>query len=262
MLSDIDLLALNKRGLIPGPQENAEQFLQRINRDEQVENQLTPDEWKEAHTCTQNLFDFSADWVKAFYSKKQLPFWQGAVTWMGDPPLIQLHPGLKKGNYLRLYSRKEVLAHEAVHAMRTPLSASRFEEYFAYLTSRSWRSKFGPLFRTSGEGTLFLCLLALSTLAAYLSIWMPALGWVFGLPWILLILGVLRLGWMHRVLRRCEKHLRGALPRPDQARFVLVRLTDQEIAKFATLSSSDIYAYAEAEKGHYLRWKVLFLAYF
>ncbi len=265
MLSDAELLAYNKRGLIPAPDETEAQFLQRIRslKSEEVNDPLIPEDWDEAHALTRLLFDFSADWVKAFYSKKQLPFWQGAVTWLGDPPLIQLHPELKKGSYLKLYHRKEVLAHEAVHAMRTPLAANRFEEYFAYLTSeRSWRSKLGPLFRTSAEGSIFLCLLAFSVCASYLSIWMPIFGLLFALPWLILIIALIRLGLTHITLKRCKAQLFSILHKSDYVRFLMVRLTDKEIIRFSTLTPSAIYEYCALEKNRSLRWKMLFQAYF
>lgn len=234
--------------------------------EEEIGEPLVQDDWKGAHARTLALFDFAADWVKAFYSKKQLPFWQGAVTWLGYPPLIQLHPNFKKGSYLKLYQRDEVLAHEAVHAMRLPLASKRFEEHFAYQTSKSaWRRWLGPLFHTSKESSLFLLLLLCSVLASYLLIWAPALTLLkllIALPWLALAYGLIRLSLEHRTLRTCEKNLRDVIRNPQKARALMVRLTDQEIATFAALSSAHILAYALLEQERSLRWRQLFLAYF
>jgi hypothetical protein len=255
MITDQELIALNKRGLIPGPEETDQEFFARVHAENPSQpDLLTQEEWQETHALTQELFDFSADWVKAFYSKKSLPFWQGAATWLSTPPLIQLHPYFKKGTFFKIYNRKEVLAHEAVHAMRTPLQSSAFEEFFAYKTSSSsWRRWLGPIFRTSLEGTLFISLLAISMIASFF--FAPLLF----VPWLALSLGIFRLKNSHKLLLKCENKLKNLVSNPV---FLLVRLTDQEIKRFFKSSPNEIKNFIHSEKEHSLRWKMLFLSYF
>ncbi|MBI2743031.1 MAG: hypothetical protein HYX48_03860 [Chlamydiales bacterium] len=261
-----DLLSLNQRGILPAPSESEAEFLKRIENseeEEEINTLLSQEEWRDAHQSTRTLFGFSADWVKAFYSRSRLPFWQGAVTWLGNPPLIQLHPKFKSGSYFGFYKRSEVLAHEAVHAVRTPLLSNRFEEHFAYLTSeRSWRRWLGPLFRTSFEGSLFLFTLLLAVCASYAAIWIPALERIAILPWLLLAALLLRLRSDHRIFKKCEKNLRAILPKPEEALFVMVRLTDEEIVTFSKLAPSEILHSIEKQKKLSLRWKILVVAYF
>ncbi len=179
--------------------------------------QLTDADWKEADAITQKLYGFSHPHVKAFYMKKGLSFWEGAATWIEDIPVIQLHPKLKCKKLLGLYDKKEILAHESVHALRAPLNSVRFEEHFAYRTSTSrWRRYFGPLFRSHRESSFFLLLLAFCTLGSFF--FFP----LFLAPWLVLGTALIRLMRTHRVLERCAKKL------PYSS---LVRCTDEEIQK-------------------------------
>lgn len=253
MLSE-KLLLLNKRGIIPGPQEMEEAFWKRA--DALVEKNA--EAWQETHPKTSQLFDFSLDWVEVFYSKKSLPAWQGAITWIDEIPKIQLHPQLKKGSLLKIYSREEVLSHEAVHAARSQFSEPRFEEHFAYLTTKSpWRRFLGPFFRTSAESTLFLLLLLFCTLAP-----------LFGFPQLFILsigavaFGLIRLTLSQYIFKQCQKKLSALVKDPATALSVMLRLTDKEIDSFAKSSPDKISAYIAHEKKHCLRWKVLSAAYF
>ena len=180
-LSDSELLSLHRRGLIPGPNEVEALFLERIDSIEAFsaappidEKQALPmQDWKEANQLTDQLFDFKPDWMVAFYSDRHLPFWQGAATWIYETPvrvpLLQLRKKFCKGSYLKMYTRSEVLAHEAAHAARMGFDEKKFEEILAYSTSkRSWRKWLGPLFRSSWESYVFVVLLAVPLLAKQL----------------------------------------------------------------------------------------------
>lgn len=251
MLSE-KLLLLNRRGIIPGPEEADEAFWKRAEM-----STKTYEAWQETHAKTSELFDFCLDWVEIFYSKKSLPFWQGALTWLDEIPKIQLHPQFKKGSLFRIYTRHEVLSHEAVHAARSQFSESRFEEHFAYLTAKSPRHRFfGPLFRTSKESSLFLALLALSMAAGAFGFTLISL-----FSCLVLSIGLARLALSHRTFNRCKRKL-SLLKNPRSALFIMLRLTDAEIATFARGSLDEIRAFISREKEHSLRWKMLSLAYF
>ncbi|MFI5334410.1 MAG: hypothetical protein ACHQT8_04485 [Chlamydiales bacterium] len=243
-----ELLALNRRGLIPGPQESDKEFWERVEL-----SAKTYDAWQETHAKTAQLFDFSLDWVEIFYSKKHLPFWQGALTWLETLPRIQLHPRFQEGSLLKIYKRKDVLAHEAVHAARAQFYEPRFEEHFAYLTSEKALERYcGSFFRTSGESTLFLALLSLSMIAIISGF--PAVA-LFAIAF--MGIGLARLGFAHRAFNLCKKNLALIVREPLA---LMLRLTDKEIALFARSSPSEILAFAEAQSS--LRWQMIAGAYF
>jgi hypothetical protein len=247
-----ELLLLNKRGIIPGPEETDEAFWKRAEM-----SSKTYAAWQETHNKTSELFDFCLDWVEIFYSRKSLPFWQGALTWLDEIPKIQLHPRFKKGALLKIYRREEVLAHEAVHAARSQFFESKFEEHLAYLTAKNGRHRFfGPFFRTSRESTLFLALLALSTIAGFFGFTLFSL-----LSCLALSIGLARLALSHRIFNRCKRKL-SLLKNPRAALSIMLRLTDAEIATFAKSSLDEIRDFISREKNRSLRWKMLSAAYF
>lgn len=153
MIADADLLALAKRGLIPGPAEPEDEFLKRAAKSKP----LGQEAWDEASDITAALYGIQVDWVPCTYSNKKLPFWEGAATWVSEEGTsIQLRTNFKKGRYFG-YAQKEVLSHEAVHAARCKFVEPRFEEILAYRTSSNgFRRWFGPLFRRPWESITFL----------------------------------------------------------------------------------------------------------
>lgn len=214
-----------ERGLIPGPGEDERTFLERVTQLTVQPNQGTS--VQEAYLITRRLFGFSVDWVPIFYSNERLPFWEGAATWIGQRPSIQLRENFKKGRYLG-YRCEEVLAHEAVHAARVAFEEPRFEEVLAYRTSKSrLRRWIGPLFRKSWESIAFMS----SLIPAFFGyFWIPlgVLGWLS-----------LRLAWAQWTLQRCLKKLPLSL---------IVCLTDAEIQKFSSLPLADIQAYFQNDQ--------------
>ena len=259
----------NKRGLFPAPGETEEAFLRRCTRScVYFEGEpLLPEEREEANRLTEQLFDFSADWFAAYYSDEKLPFWQGAVAWADEngTPFVQLRKGFKKGRYLNLYSRKEVLAHEAVHAVRMGFNEPQFEELLAYQTSSSrWRRFLAPLFRAWWEPSIFLGLLLISLVGQILLFfWNYALFELLSfLPFLYLAWLFLRLVRTHWLFRSFLKRARAALAKPQQALALALRLTDREIVLFSKYSPKEISDYAHQEKNHSLRWKVVQQEYF
>ncbi len=246
-LTDQELLDLNRRGLIPGPQESEEEFLQRLAKIETVKAEgvsLSSSDWEEAYAVLEPHFGIRPDWVRAYYSPKGLPFWQAAATWIEESiPSIQLKPPFQKGSYYKLYSRKEVLAHEAVHAARTAFNEPRFEEIFAYKTSaRAFSRWIGPLFKRSWESYLLIALVPL--LATPL----------FSLPLLAIAFGSLRLAHAYWHVHLCTKKLSTFVKNP---RVILLCLTDREILLFGRMSQEAIQTYVS--KGDSLRLRMLSL---
>ena len=247
LFTDQELLKLNARGLIPGPQESEQEFLLRLKKLEAVGVEGTPvsqADWEEAHAVIGPLYGIRPDWIKAYYSNRKLPFWQAAATWIEESiPSVQLKTPFQKGSYYKLYARKEVLAHEAVHAARTAFNEPRFEEIFAYRTSTSFLPRWiGPLFRHSWESYALMVLLPL--LATPL----------FSLPLLAIALGSLRLAHAHWHLFCCVQRLKRLVDNPDA---FLLRLTDKEILMFARMSEEAIKSYVNG--GDFLRLRILLL---
>lgn len=261
MICNETLIALNAKGLFPGPDERMDLFEKRIEKvvsfSQNLEDPITAEDCRECHQITQNLFGFRADWIAATYSNKKLPLWQGAATWLYELdgywiPLIQLKRSFKNKKHLGLYSRCEVLAHEAVHATRMTFKNSHFEEIFAYNTSDNFlRKRFGPLFFNSWESYFFVILLALSLplqifgyLTIALSLLLAPLGY-----WLI------RLRLKQRIFSKCLNHLKSHFK--DLALPLMLRLTDREIRFFS--KGNDLLQYAENQ--NCLRWKVIKLSY-
>jgi hypothetical protein len=248
-----DLLALNKQGLFPGPDEDLPTFLARLKRIRNLtHSSIPPSDWATATHLTTTLYDINPTWLIAFYSNTNLPPWQGAATWIDNSiPLIQLKTTFARGSYLG-YSRDEILAHEAVHAARMAFHEPRFEELLAYRTSRSRLRRFlGPLFRTPTESTLFLSTLLLSLAATITNIFFSShiLTLISLLPILALTLLLIRLIHTHTLFNRCLKNLSRLTPHPLA---VALRLTDREIISFARNTPIPTTS---------LRWQVITAAY-
>jgi hypothetical protein len=226
-MTNNDLLSLSKRGLIPGPHESEEAFL---NRAQESVSSTTP--------ISLPLFGFCVDWIEVRYSNKKLPFWEGAALWTGEECYIQLREGFKTGRYLG-YSREEVLTHEAVHAARVAFEEPKFEEVLAYRTSQnSLRKWVGPLFRRPWESAVLVCSLGAAVFGYF---WMP-----------LAILGCLgaRLARAQFILTRCLRKI------PLSG---LVCLSDKEINQFSKLSSEEIKRALQQDttfRGRFLRVRI------
>lgn len=272
--TDSLLVELNHLGLIAGPDENEEQFLQRVgslnhfksNSGLEPRSLLQERDWSLAREKTKKLYGINPDWPVAFYSNRSLYFWQGAAAWIDAKraPLIQLKEGFRKGSYLRMYTREEVLSHELAHACRMGFDEPLFEEVFAFKTSKSWpRQMGGPLFVYSWEAGVLLGSLLISLLANGALLWGEERWWLRGLfylPWILIGLGGLRLAVLHICLSRAKKKFSSLICNPKEALAVCYRLTDKEIFFFAKNSTARCREYISNQKS--LRWRQIVLSYF
>ena len=202
-MTDRDLLALDKSGFLPGPDEGEAEYLARVEQTKKKfeEGYWIPEpHWDWVRTYLEGLFDIKPLYICAYYSNKRLAPWQGAASWIDGRRLdsIQLRSALKKGSYLGLYRREEILAHEAIHAARSGFNESVFEEFFAYMTAeKKWRRVLGPILRRPWEiWPLFLFML--------LGIYSPVFYWGASV-W--MGIGFFRLIRCHIVLNRAGKEL-------------------------------------------------------
>lgn len=294
MFSDQELVQLNKRGLIPGPKETEAAFAKRVETCLELScqplsffqkhSQLPPFrlekpvayydwEWPSLHL--RRLYDISPDWVMAYYENKGLNFLQGAQTWILEDssntrlPLVQFRTSLRKGFYLRMYSRDEILAHEAVHAARSCFDEPLSEEILAYATSKSFlRKHFGALVREPKEAIIFLLLLFSALLFQVISLWADSLFFEYCFKIFLAFLcsyigaGLFRLALAKLYLKRTLQNLEKLFKDERIARAVLFRLTDGEIRQFSKKPFKQLLDIARDLKNKSLRWKMLWVCYF
>lgn len=245
-MTDWELLALDRDGFIPGPGEDEASFLTRVEKVKenfQKGSWIPSAHWDWVREYLDRMFNVKPLYICAFYSNRSLMPWQGAACWIEGRALssIQLREGLKKGSYLGIYSREEILAHEAVHAARSGFAENRCEEFFAYMTSeKKWRKVLGPILQRPWEAWPFL------------------IGVVGGIIWPVCFLGAAfwsalgfcRLIRQHRQLKRAGDRLLARVGDARKARAILFRLTDEEIQKFSRGVNIE-------EGQNCLRWRVI-----
>lgn len=249
-ISKADLIKSGERGWIPGPQETEEAFIKRIeklhhfyeNPPQECDQFLTDSDWVEPLKRVQALYAIKPDWIVAHYLNEKLPFYQGAATWILEKegtrfPLIQLKKRFSKKNSS---FRSEILAHEAVHAVRLQFDEPFFEELFAYRTSRNFfRRFFGPLFHRNWEALVFI-LLFLLPLATEIGRFATIDHWIwdllFWLPWIYTAGLLVRLLSAHLCMSLAIWKLKRKKIAPQHELSFLLRLTDREIFRIALFS--------------------------
>jgi hypothetical protein len=223
----MDWTELNCRGLIPGPQESEVTFLSRVASATTRSNH---------QGVERQLFDMSPDWVAVEISNRGLAPWHGAVT-----TIDQCQAALQVRKKLpRWYDRDELVAHELVHVGRVAFYEPKFEEFFAYRTSKSrLRRWLGPIIQRPWEVWLLLLILLLGA-------WSPVIPLTF------ISYGFTRLIWRHVRLYMCLGWLETRLDSRERAWAVAYRLTDREIVRAAKgLLKSD----------RTLRWEMLSAVY-
>jgi hypothetical protein len=222
-MTDQELLFYNQRGFIPGPHETEERFIRRVQAAEKGgEASIPPAHWEWVRHHLRELFDFEPASITAFYSNKNLAPWQGAACWVEEGNVrLQLREAFRKGSYLGLYTREEVLAHEAIHAARAAFEEPENEELFAYAAAeKKWHRLLGPIVKRPWEVWAFIGLIG------------AGLVWeeLFFLGTLWTSLGLGRLWKQQRRLQRATRFLvRSSLCKEKEARAILFRLTDEEI---------------------------------
>lgn len=245
----MDCKSLNQRGLFPGPEETEEEFKARVRtlKGARADGEERPRSLVEA------LFGISPDWIPVEYSNEGLKPWEGAATWFEKGSVrIQLRNGFKKGVYLGMYRRDEVLAHELVHLARMAFEEPKYEEVFAYLTSKSkFRRLLGALFRRPIESTLFVITAFFPLVGVVMGSaeWFPVL---WSIPLVYFSYLTARLTFAQTGLNRCMKVLGGLVESPLAA---ALRLTDQEITQFSKMRPEEVRAFVKQQTS--FRWNFL-----
>lgn len=285
-VSDDKLFICNEKGLIPGPGESVESFVQRVEYclklSEHIENKLPFSVENEASSeliqevCVyiSPLYDIAPDWVPVFFSNYRLAPWHGGCAWIfqmseEEPTaaFFQLRQGLKEApTYLWFYNRTDLMAHEMAHVGRMMFEEPRFEEMLAYRTSKNrWRRWWGSLINSSAESAWFVFILLpiiffdLYLLFAGYERYYWSVMWIKLLPLGLVLAAIIRLWRKHAVLERTLKKLTSISDSKTKAEAFLYRLTDKEIEIFSKMTVQEIVKYAESDSS--LRWRVIKQAY-
>jgi hypothetical protein len=249
-MTEEELLSLNRRGFIPGPDETEGDFLARVdwvrkNLLDLGSEAVSPSHWNWVRVHLKELFDFAPECIPAFYSNRSLAPWQGAASWVEGGRLVsvQLREALRAGSYLGIYRREEILSHEAVHAARAAFSEDRWEEHFAWMSSENgWRRALGPIVRRPWEAWPFV-------LGCFAGALFP-IGFLAAAVWAGIGFG--RLVRDRSILRKASRNILNEVGEARIARAILVRLTDREIEQVAR---------GEAVGDSTLRWRLIRAAY-
>ena len=248
-MTDQELLALDNIGFLPGPNEKEEDFLARVEKTKkkfETGDWIPASHWDWTSHFLHELFNVKPLYICAFYSNRSLTPWQGAASWIegGELHSIQLRERLRKGHYFGLYDREEILAHEVVHATRSAFTGGKYEEFFAYMTSRKkWRRVLGPIVQRPWEVWPLLVFLLVGV------IWEG--GFLFATLWI--GAGLIRLVQRHSRLKRASDRMHEMVLNARIVRSILFRLTDEEIDHFSSHGSIETYAKVQNS----LRWRVI-----
>jgi hypothetical protein len=289
MISDEQLRTYNEQGLIPGPDDTEDEFLQRAEYNVHfTENVLatqaipyhleqSKDVLAEAYPLTKKFYDIAPSWTYLLFSNYKLAPWHGAIAWIfqlkeNSPysAFIQLRQALKTHTtYLHLYKRHELLAHEICHIGRMSFHEPKYEEILAYQTSGSSIQKYlGPLIQSKHEATMFMSFLLLIVLANFYVVFTnnwhlySTLFWLQTTPlWFLLYAGI-RLYRKYSIFNKTRAVLNSFIEDGLKVHAVLYRLTDKEITSFAKFTPNQIQEYANSSAQHDLRWRLIRLCYF
>lgn len=267
-----DLFICNQRGWIPGPNELEKQFFERIkvlrhfmdNPPQEIDLFITDSDWEKVQEKLKSIFDIRPDWIIAYYSNQGLHFFQGAATWIVEKnnvkvPLIQLKEKFMSGSLWKIYDQEEVLAHEAVHAVRMQFDEPFFEEFFAYKTSSHFlRRFFGPIFQKPWESTLCIFFLCFPFVAFIFQNFFEKTFWwdlISLVPLIYLGFLSIRLICFHLVLSFACFRLRYFQKDAKKIWATALRLTDREIIRCAFSKRKTLDTFFKMQKD--LRWKLL-----
>ena len=264
------IISLNQKGFFPQEKETLDQYLKRFDefksslKQELEKTFFLTDRMKKPHwnwieAALISLYDFSPVEFIAYYNNKGLSFLQPAATMIIENEqsifsFIQLKKAFKKGRFL-FYGRDEVLAHEAVHAARAVFEDSRFEEIFAYAASSSKiRQILGPVLQQKKDFFLFFLFLVLLVFSSFFE---NRIFFHFGIIFFasFFSFSLFRVLYLKRKLKKTMIKLKKIFSFEDKARFVLFRITREEIECFSKWSVQKIRQYIEANDE--LRWQII-----
>ncbi len=257
-INDDNLILFNKKGIFPFPLEKEDFFLQRVKKMGQKEGKSEIDE--EAREQLKSLFDIEPDWIEFEYSNQGIHFWEAAyVEICGSQFKMRLKKRFEnKKKYLAIYERSEVIAHECVHLGRMHLNGTKYEEIFAYHTSKGLRRWLGAIIQTSKE-VMMLFLFSIASIFSDL-LDFRKVGMAFKAALLTMILTLLgRLYHRKKMFKRVLKKIEKLLIDPKKSLALLYRLSDHEIDLFSQYSLEEVRQFMK-DQGD-LRWDMIKKAY-
>lgn len=253
------LISYNKKGIFPHPKELKESFLNKIDKISLNSSKSVKENF--SFQKLKDLFDISPCWAKIEFTKKGLHFWEAAALEVnGSEYHLKLNSRFKhKRAYFGLYDKNEVLMHELAHLGRKDFNEPKYEEMFAYQTSKGLRRLLGPLFQSPIESLLLLTMLILSMGSDLTLTSTPLWLFVKSVPLLYLLFLSSRLFSKHTSFHRCQRKLTGITKHPSSVLPLMYRLSDAEIDFFSKKPIGKIKAYIEEQNE--LRWTLLKEAY-
>jgi hypothetical protein len=246
----------NREGWLWAPQETLEMFMLR-------KESFLSVEFPKRKELSSLLFDVQASEFCFLEENDSLLPWQGAVLWEYETqgikyPVIQLRKHVPK-LWKRLYTKKEMIEHELVHAVRFAYKEPFFEELLAYQTSsKKWRRFLGPLFIYPWEATLLF-------FASFGSLFFSLIQDSFlGLGVLIAISAIffLRLLVLQALFTLCKNNLEKAGCAAEYSLAAMIRLSDKEILGIALRSCRNNCIYFEKERNRHTRISILVYLYF
>lgn len=265
------LLAYNEMGLIPGPGESEEAFLERASYCQTIDSILEESPAKlfastpEIDEELKRELGFTLPWTPVLYSNKDLALWHGGCAWIfekegGGPKgaFFQLRKSFSKKNSVFGYTKKEIYLHEAVHVGRMAFDEPQFEEVLAYRTSKNrFRRYVGPIITKPYEALLFFISLIIPLiLIPYLPRTLDLIP--FLLPVILIGLGWVKLVKKQGSIGAAFKTLVYLTGSEELASHILYRLTDKEIVQYGKLPLEKLKGLIYSERTQSLRQQLLY----
>lgn len=282
---DLDTISsLDARGIIPGSDEDAGAFADRLavlnrNYSKMEEELRTSGTYKvedvkvaardripqsllkEANAYMEKNLAFCNDWIPGFFLDPAFSLMFGGCAYYFPDffALFIIRSSFRKKKRWLFYQRQELLAHEICHTARIGLNSNIYEEPFAYRTATTgFRRFFGGIFRSQIDSFAFLGSALLMTAAQIIRLYLlPALPFW---PFLALLLGIVAfLLGRHLIVMNRMRTARQNLVRifGHRADAVLFRCTDEEVTKLAGCSTSEaLQDFLSARKDN-LRWQVI-----
>ena len=292
MTNKIDeLVLLDSQGYFLAPGEEREAFLERVSALQkfQVDVQKQLDETgkfqledlvyfkdecvseKDLYACqnqSKYIYQFQLNFVPAFFSSKGLNFLFGGMAISFEDTenkykkgelfsIFQLRKCFRNKEKFLIYTRNEIISHEACHVARAPFHALEYEELFAYQTSDSAFRRFVSPMLWRGSDMVILMLLLLLVFAGqvygfiasdfsyYMYGWVPFFSYLSFLS--------IRSYFSRKAFSRLRSKIVKLCKKPELVDAVMFRMTDIEIREAE--KASNIVDYLGSKKD--LRWQVI-----
>ena len=270
----------NQQGLIVGDDEDEETFKKRVNlfNDphkilEEMKLPLKKEDYTFYfdHTHLKKKYDLNPSWIYLWCSNKELMPWEAASTWVVELkgnvhyPVLQFRKGMKERRTYLGYDYEEIFLHEMIHAVRSSLKSTRFEEVIAYRSSKKkLRRILGPIFKNPHESILYTISWTLTFLASmlysvteisfFIYLFYTSLVTSIGFT----LFGAIRLYRVRRLFSRAMRAIRQMFG-ADKSEAVVLRLNDEEILQFANgeMSNERILELASTS----LKWQQILESY-